>query len=145
MKIGQYLKKLTSYTFEWFQKKLINKEELNAVLIHIKDRQNEIKPDRHTLCKRVVTLLYSLGIILILAGVVYFIAANWGGFHKFAKLTIILLGMILFYGAGYVLNKKYPGFLLLHKSLVLIILGILFAGAATIFALRWGVIRKNAQ
>ncbi|MBN2442938.1 MAG: DUF2157 domain-containing protein [Spirochaetales bacterium] len=113
----QYFNKISLYSYEWFKKRLINKDELSAFLSYIDERRKEFKPDPYSLYKKIVTLLYSIGIIFILAGVVYFVAANWQGFHKLVKLAILLFSMASFYSAGFIVHKKFGDSLFLDKLL----------------------------
>jgi uncharacterized membrane protein len=117
MKIKDYLSTLYAYTFEWLEKKLVSVIEREEIEEYIRERQHQIKPDRKAVSKRIMYLLYTMGVILILAGAVYFIASNWGGLHKFVKLAIILIGMAIFYIAGFITQKRYPSLPLLNKLL----------------------------
>ncbi|MBN2443697.1 MAG: hypothetical protein JXJ04_20215, partial [Spirochaetales bacterium] len=59
---------------------------------------------------------------------------------KFMKQTALV------FFCAFIFVKYYDlVWLLLHKSLVLMILGLLCAGLATIAGLRWGVYKKHAQ
>jgi len=128
MKINAYLSALYSYAFQWLEKKLITPGEHAAFEKYIQNRREEIRPHRTTLIRRMVILLYSMGIILVLAGGVYFIASNWGGLHKFVKFTLILLGMAIFYVSGMITTKRFPTLPFLGK--ILTFSGTFFFGIA---------------
>jgi uncharacterized membrane protein len=55
-----------------------------------------------------VRILLVIGALLVGAGVLSFIAGNWSVIPKTAKMMIILLGLCLFYLAGWKTENAYP-------------------------------------
>jgi uncharacterized membrane protein len=84
--------------------------------------------------------------VYMVSNIVYFVFVTVTVilFMKY-DITVIKHIALIFFSA-YIFYKYYDlVWLLLHKSLVLIILGFLFIGAATIAAIRWGVFKKDVQ
>lgn len=54
---------------------------------------------------KLIDLAYILGIALIISAVVYFFAANWGGFARGEKVILISLLLIGFYGLAFLLDR----------------------------------------
>lgn len=57
---------------------------------------------------RAIQTSYLLGISLILTGIIYFFAANWGYFDRMAKVSLAILLVILFYLVHFMLKKLTP-------------------------------------
>ncbi|WP_100407915.1 GDYXXLXY domain-containing protein [Bacillus solitudinis] len=59
---------------------------------------------------RLIDYTYILGLSLIIAAIVYFFAANWGGFNRETKIVLISLLILSFYGCsflfGWMLQKR---------------------------------------
>lgn len=62
---------------------------------------------------RAIQLSYLLGISLVLTGIIYFFAANWGYFGRIEKIGLSISLLILFYLLHFLLKKvfKYKTFL----------------------------------
>lgn len=57
--------------------------------------------------KKTVTIIVTIGAVLIGAGIFSFIASNWEYLSKIAKLSIILISLLATYGIGWYLQEKY--------------------------------------
>ncbi|OEF95873.1 GDYXXLXY domain-containing protein [Desulfuribacillus alkaliarsenatis] len=67
---------------------------------------------------KLIQLAYILGIALILAGLIYFFAANWQGFTKATKLVLSVGVMLLFYGLSYGFYKLFSEHQFLSRLLL---------------------------
>ncbi|OEH84929.1 hypothetical protein BHU72_06980 [Desulfuribacillus stibiiarsenatis] len=72
--------------------------------------------------EKLVRLGYILGIALMLAGLIYFFAANWPEFDRYTKLALSVGIMLLFYSLSLLFSKVFQQHLFLSKLL-------LFAGS----------------
>lgn len=76
--------------------------------------------------KRITKIMVSVGAILVGAGILSFVAANWQEIGKFYKILIILCSMLASYYGGWILKEKY------HRAKTgeaLILLGSIIYGA----------------
>lgn len=76
--------------------------------------------------KRITKIMVSVGAILVGAGILSFVAANWQDIGKFYKILIILCSMLASYYGGWILKEKY------HRAKTgeaLILLGSIIYGA----------------
>lgn len=76
--------------------------------------------------KRITKIMVSVGAILVGAGILSFVAANWQEIGKFYKILIILCSMLASYYGGWILKEKY------HQAKTgeaLILLGSIIYGA----------------
>jgi len=76
---------------------------------------------------RLITTISVLGSILIGVGVILFIASNWSGIPRWAKLSLIFIPMLTSYGLGYYLRCERKNFPKIGASLIL--LGAVIFGA----------------
>lgn len=115
MKTQTYLSKIISYSYDWFRSKFISEAEFKQIQEYIDEKRKASRPSNEKLWKKLVNMLFIMSFSLILAGVIYFFAANWKGFDKFIKVLIIVIGMGLFYGGSVVLMLKITEHPLLYK------------------------------
>ena len=76
--------------------------------------------------KKTIRIIVTIGAVLVGAGIFSFIAANWLEMTKPIKIGIILIFMIVSYGAGWYLKEKSE---LQKTGDALILLGLIIYGA----------------
>jgi len=69
--------------------------------------------------EKLIQLGYILGIALIIAGLIYFFAANWQGFDRSTKVVLCVGVMLLFYALSYVFAKLFQQHSFLSRLLLL--------------------------
>lgn len=141
MKTKEYIKKISDYSFEWLSRGFITRDQLSSIQTYITPRGRQEGADSKTVFTRIVYILYIIGTVLLISGVVYFVAANWKGLHKFVKIALILLCMCLFYGGGFVYRKVLGKTDLLYR--VFFFAGTLFFGVGV--ALLGQIYNSNAN
>jgi uncharacterized membrane protein len=90
--------------------------------------------------KKTVRIIVTIGAVLVGAGIFSFIAANWLEMTKPIKIGIILISMIVSYGAGWYLKEKSE---LQKTGDALILLGSIIYGAGIFLVAQMFNIRAN--
>lgn len=89
---------LSSAVQEWAHQRIITQEQGQAILAY-----HQVTP-RATLVRRVygrlVTVLATLGAVLVGLGIILFIGSNWQEIPRFGKMGLILGAILAAYGAG---------------------------------------------
>lgn len=96
--------------------------------------------EKEDLSKKTIKIIVTIGAVLISAGIFSFIAANWQGMTRPVKIGIILVSMLVSYGAGWYLkeNLKLP-----KTGEALILLGSIIYGAGIFLVAQMFNIRAN--
>jgi len=90
--------------------------------------------------KRTIRIIVTIGVVLVGAGIFSFIAANWQEMMKPIKVGVILVSMLVSYGAGWHLKEKYN---LPKTGEALILLGVIIYGAGIFLVAQMFNIRAN--
>lgn len=90
--------------------------------------------------KKTIRIIVTIAAVLVGAGIFSFIAANWLEMTKPIKIAIILIAMIIAYGAGWYLKEKSE---LLKTGEALILLGSIIYGAGIFLVAQMFNIRAN--
>jgi uncharacterized membrane protein len=90
--------------------------------------------------KKTINIILTIAAVLVAAGIFSFIAANWREMAKSIKIAIILISMIVAYGAGWYLKEKIK---LLKTGEALILLGSIIYGAGIFLVAQMFNIRAN--
>lgn len=96
--------------------------------------------EKEDISKKTIRLIATIAAVLVGAGIFSFIAANWLEMGKPIKITIILISMIIAYGAGWYLKEKSK---LQKTSEALILLGSIIYGAGIFLVAQMFNIRAN--
>lgn len=99
-----------------------------------------LKRKKATLYERIIKIITIFGAIFIAAGIFSFIAANWPKMPKELKVSIILISMLSFYGAGWFFREKKQS---LRLGEALIFLGAIIYGAGLFLVAQIYHIRGN--
>jgi len=125
------------------------KEELYKALLDqgwtievIQENFNAIGAEqgKEDISKKTVHIIVTIAAVLVGAGIFSFIAANWLEMTKPIKITIILVLMIVAYGAGWYLKEKLE---LIKTGEALILLGSIIYGAGIFLVAQMFNIRAN--
>jgi len=95
---------------------------------------------KEDISKKTINIIVTIGAVLVGAGIFSFIAANWVGMTKPLKISIILVLMILSYGAGWYLQEKSK---LQKTSSALFLLGSIIYGAGIFLIAQMFNVRVN--
>lgn len=90
--------------------------------------------------KRTISIIVTIGAILIGAGIFSFIASNWQEMARPLKLVIILVSMLIAYGAGWYLKEKRN---LVKTGEALILLGAIIYGSGIFLVAQMFHVRAN--
>ncbi len=90
--------------------------------------------------KKTIRIIVTIAAVLVGAGIFSFIAANWLEMTKSIKIAIILIAMIIAYGAGWYLKERSE---LLKTGEALILLGSIIYGAGIFLVAQMFNIRAN--
>jgi uncharacterized membrane protein len=82
----------------------IIQENFNA--INSDAEQEKMSKKKKMYLKETISIIVTIGAILVGAGIFSFIAANWQEMSKSAKIGIILISMLASYGIGWYLKEK---------------------------------------
>ncbi len=99
-----------------------------------------IEQEKEDTSKKTIRIIVTIGAVLVGAGVFSFIAANWLGMTKLIKIGIILISMMISYGAGWYIKEKSE---LQKTGDALILLGSLIYGAGIFLVAQMFNIRAN--
>ena len=88
--------RLPAAVADWEAAGIVNAEQAAAILARYEDEDAGAASRG-----RLVTILVTLGAVLIGLGVILFFAANWQEIPKEVKLALMLVGVPVVYGAGY--------------------------------------------
>lgn len=90
--------------------------------------------------KRMIRIILTIGAILIGAGIISFVAANWSGMTNTLKVFIIFSSMLVSYGSGWYFKEKLS---LFKTGEALILLGSIIYGAGIFLIGQMFNIRSN--
>lgn len=144
-KIVDYIKNQLAQnkTKEELYKEFLNKgfsiEEIQENFNAIGDL-HEHKHEKEDTSKKTIKIIVTIGAVLVGAGIFSFIAANWLEMTKLIKIGIILISMIVSYGAGWYLKEKLE---LQKTGDALILLGSIIYGAGIFLVAQMFNIRAN--
>ncbi len=99
-----------------------------------------IEQEKEDTSKKTIRIIVTIAAVLVGAGIFSFIAANWLEMTKPIKIAIILISMIIAYGAGWYLKEKSE---LLKTGEALILLGSIIYGAGIFLVAQMFNIRAN--
>ncbi|MEK7660048.1 MAG: DUF2157 domain-containing protein, partial [Patescibacteria group bacterium] len=97
-------------------------------------------PKQEDTSKRTISIIVTIGAILVGAGVFSFIASNWQDMGRLLKLMIILVSMLISYGAGWYLKEKMH---LVKTGEALILLGAIIYGSGIFLVAQMFHVRAN--
>lgn len=100
----------------------------------------ETEQEKEDTSKKTIRIIVTIGAVLVGAGIFSFIAANWLEMTKPIKIGIILISMIVSYGAGWYLKEKSE---LQKTGNALILLGSIIYGAGIFLVAQMFNIRAN--
>ena len=100
----------------------------------------ETEQEKEDTSKKTIYIIVNSGVVLVGAGIFSFIAANWLVMTKPTKMAIILISMIISYGAGWYLKEKSE---LQKTGEALILLGTIIYGAGIFLVAQMFNIRAN--
>jgi uncharacterized membrane protein len=137
---------------EYIQSSLVqgkSKEEIYKELLNqgwgidaIQDAFNQIATniEKEDIQKRTIRIIVTIGAILIGIGIFSFVAANWQGMTKAAKVLIIVIAMIASYTGGWFFRERWN-----YKKTgeALILLGAIIYGAGIFLVAQMFHIRGN--
>ena len=92
----RFAARLPAAVADWEAAGIINEDQAGAILARY-----EQGAEGATSQGRLVTILVTLGAVLVGLGVILFFAANWQEFSKEAKLALMLVVVPVAYGVGY--------------------------------------------
>lgn len=95
---------------------------------------------KEDISKKTIRIIVLIGAILISAGIFSFIAANWQEMPKAIKIGIILIAMLVSYGAGWYLKEKRN---LFKTGASLFLLGSIIYGAGIFLVAQMFHMRAN--
>ncbi|MDP3953844.1 MAG: DUF2157 domain-containing protein [bacterium] len=96
--------------------------------------------DKEDTSKRTIRIIVLIGAVLVGAGVFSFIAANWQEMTRPIKIGVILLSMVISYGAGWYMKERAN---LFNTGEALILLGAIIYGAGIFLVAQMFNIRAN--
>ena len=99
-----------------------------------------VEQEKEDTSKKTIRIIVTIGAVLVGAGIFSFIAANWLEMTKPIKIGIILISMIVSYGAGWYLKEKSE---LQKTGDALILLGSIIYGAGIFLVAQMFNIRAN--
>ncbi len=108
----------------WQREGVISAEQAQAILA----RHPDVSPDYEAARRRqaLVVGLSILGAVLVGLGIITFFAANWNEIPRSVKLAALVVGVLLSYGAGYVLWQRMS---YTAVGIALVLLGCIIYGA----------------
>lgn len=92
----------------WLEAGLVTDQEYRRIADEIEARLIALRPDLRQRWGFTAKLLLRGGVSLVLAGLIYFIAANWRGLDRGYKVAALMLGMVAAYAGGsyYLLRER---------------------------------------
>jgi uncharacterized membrane protein len=102
------LKTMRRQALLWLEAGLVN-DEAYLRLSHVIEAQlSALRPDASQRRAFAARLLFLGGVSLVIAGVVYFVAANWRGMPRGYKIALLFVGMVVAYATGgaYLYRKR---------------------------------------
>jgi uncharacterized membrane protein len=107
MKISDW-KTMRHQALLWLEAGLIKDTEYQGIVDGIETRLIALRPAPRQRLAFTARLLLRGGVSLVIAGLIYFIAANWRGFPRGYKIVLLLIGLVATYaGGGYYLLKEH--------------------------------------
>lgn len=99
-----------------------------------------VEQDKEDISKRTIRIIVTIGAVLVGAGIFSFIAANWQEMTRLVKIGVILISMLIAYGAGWYMKEKAN---LLKTGEAFILLGAIIYGAGIFLVAQMFNIRAN--
>lgn len=100
-------KHIRHQTLLWLEARLIDEAEYRRLMDYVDAQLIALRPDSNQRRAFTAKLLLRGGVSLVIAGIIYFIAANWRGFARGYKTAALLIGMIAAYtGCTYYLLRE---------------------------------------
>jgi uncharacterized membrane protein len=99
---------------------------LNAQELKLAYQKSSLYPKREEWLYLAYRFFMAAGILLVMSGILFFFAYNWGGLHKFAKLGLVQGGIILI-AAGLLFFKPSDFVLKLGLTAISVLIGIFLA------------------
>jgi uncharacterized membrane protein len=121
-----FLERLPKELEAWQKDNLIREDQAQALLARYGLLAGETSRTLHR--SRMVSILAVLGVLLVGAGVILLIGANWQAIPKWTRLLLLILATAAVYFGGYRMtykSKSYP-----KVGLALLLLGSIFWGAS---------------
>jgi len=100
--------------------------ELNAQELKSAYQKSSLYPKREEWLHLAYRFFMAAGILLLMSGIVFFFAYNWGGLHKFAKLGLVQGGIIII-AAGLLFFKPSDFVLKLGLTVISVLVGVFLA------------------
>lgn len=99
-----------------------------------------VEGEKEDTSKRTIQIIVTIGAVLVGSGIFSFIAANWQEMTRPVKIGVILVSMLISYGAGWSMKEKAR---LLKTGEALILLGSIVYGAGIFLVAQMFNIRAN--
>lgn len=99
-----------------------------------------VEGEKEDTSKRTIQIIVTIGAVLVGSGIFSFIAANWQEMTRPVKIGVILVSMLVSYGAGWSMKEKAR---LLKTGEALILLGSIVYGAGIFLVAQMFNIRAN--
>ena len=101
-------KQIRHQTLLWLEAGLIDEAEYRCLMDHVDAQLIALRPDSNQRRTFTAKLLLRGGVSLVIAGIIYFLAANWRGFARGYKTAALLIGMTAAYTGGtyYLLRER---------------------------------------
>ncbi len=108
-------------------------DDINTAFLNLHKSKEDVQ-------RKTIIIVVTSAAILIGLGVFSFISSNWQNFNKPLKLGIIILAIILFYSAGWILKEKYD---YEKTGSAFILLGAIMYGAGIFLTAQMFNVRAN--
>ncbi len=99
---------------------------LDAKDLQFAYQKSPLYPSRSEWLLLAYRFFMAAGILLLMSGIVFFFAYNWGGLHKFAKLALVQTGIIAV-ASGLLFFKPSEFIIKLGLTTISVLTGVLFA------------------
>lgn len=99
-----------------------------------------VEGEKEDTSRRTIQIIVTIGAVLVGSGIFSFIAANWQEMARPVKIGVILVSMLISYGAGWSMKEKAR---LLKTGEALILLGSIVYGAGIFLVAQMFNIRAN--
>ena len=100
--------------------------KLNSKELQFAFLESSIYPSRSEWLSLAYRFFMTAGILLLMSGIVFFFAYNWGGLHKFVKLGLVQSGIIAV-ASGMLFFKPSEFIIKLGLTTISVMTGVLFA------------------
>jgi uncharacterized membrane protein len=117
--VASFEQRVATEAQAWAEEGLVSREQAAAIAARYADTERVRRRDRF------VQTLAFVGAIGIGLGVILFFAANWDGIPRFARLAVLVVGIVTLYAGGDRLTHERP-----RIGHALLLLGCLLFGAS---------------